>query len=124
MSMQQAREAIARYNAQQYAPRGSEWDSFYEPIQEHNDKEMIADALTDPTPLTVERLVERGGKTADGIIFDLSCGVSVNTLLDSWTWYFTESVTGNADETVIIDHRIAPRTIGQLAMLEILMEGR
>lgn len=122
----QVREAIARYNAQQYAPRGSEWDSFYEPIQEHNDKEMIADALTDPTPLTVERLVDRG-YVHDAIRWpgrpDVPClrrgklyvYSTEHTDPRSWSW-------DHDDAGPSIWH--VPRTVGELAHLLTMMEGR
>lgn len=77
--------------------------------------------LTDPTPLTVERLVEAGGTIHDGISYTFPQGVSVNVMAESWTWFFTESTTYGNDETVIIDHRIAPRTVGELRQLLLRM---
>lgn len=79
--------------------------------------------ITDLTPLTVEGLVERGAKTADGITYVLPSGVSTNTLLEIWTWFFTES-TNYENETILIDWRIAPRTLGELNMLLLMMDGR
>lgn len=116
MNMQEVREAIVRYNARQYAPRGSEWDSFYEPIQEHNDKEMIADAFTDPTPLTEELLFEKAKV--------------VSQLYGHWALYFTGfhvvlATEGRQWKTSQLQPlHISPNTLGELTMLELLMEGR
>ena len=102
---ERTRGVCAVWNANEtYGLTESEWKDF----------QVVRDAflaLTDPTPLTVERLVEAGfvyNTVANTAYFGGLC-----VLLDSWTWFINSQPL-----------QFAPRTVGELAMLKLLMEGR
>lgn len=120
MSMQEVREAanLVAERFQNATANPNDWLGFL------RESEMFAGvilALTDPTPLTVERLMERGA-----IIDEEKKRLGLDTLMylgfeiqypypeaTSWRWWYRGS-----------RQHFTPRTLGELAMLELLMEGR
>jgi hypothetical protein len=82
----------------------------------------LADAylsLTDPTPLTVEKLVEKGAILVGEDRYWLPGGVFVTIDRIQWMWWLPGT---RCDRP--IDSRLSPRSVGELNMLLKMMEGR
>lgn len=75
--------------------------------------------LTDETPLTVERLVERGYEKVNyGDWKFQHDNIRAYPSIGTWTWYYMPD-RGTPQQIYP-----PPRTVGELAMIELLMEGR
>ena len=134
MNIQQVREAIDRMRRHRsgecvYENLGpNPYVPYRCPLQSADEELLfqIADALTEPTPLTVERLVERG-YVHDAIRWpgrpDVPClrrgklYVYSTDRADPRNWSWEIDDDGPSIWPV-------PRTVGELAMIEHLMEGR
>lgn len=100
----------------------SEYDLDRDEVEYHESERRVAAFardLTDETPLTVEILAERGFKK-DGVWWDRG-NVRVGWTdrpVKLWAWYEM------LPEYERVRIRPSPRTVGELTMLELLMEGR